>query len=187
MSPVNWKRPFVWVPKPDVPDRSQSRAGLSRIHWSFVATALPDVADSIIVVSGDNQGGQASTPLPNPIVFRLVDQFENPLSGSTLNFNVVPGGGSGSVVPISGVTDTNGESQQSGLWERISSSRCSRSSSHQQLAVILLMQRFNRAARTGLFWFHSGSSHSIPWLLSPARRQQLFWRYKTIRACQYRE
>ncbi len=77
----------------------------------FTATALADAADSIIVVSGNNQGGQASSPLANPIRFRLVDQFQNPLSGSTLNFNVVTGPGSGSVAPTSGVTNATGESQ----------------------------------------------------------------------------
>jgi uncharacterized repeat protein (TIGR01451 family) len=65
-----------------------------------------DVADHLVLVTGDGQTGRISSALPvNPTV-RVVDAYENPVSGSLVTF-VVTGGG-GSVSPTSAYSDANG-------------------------------------------------------------------------------
>ena len=44
--------------------------------------------------SGNNQGGQASAPLAQPVVAKVTDAFGNPVAGTTVNFAVSAGGGS---------------------------------------------------------------------------------------------
>ncbi len=62
---------------------------------------------AISVVSGNNQAGQGTTQLANPIVVQVVDSTLNPISNLDLNFNVVEGGGN--IVNESTVsTDTDG-------------------------------------------------------------------------------
>ena len=69
-------------------------------------------ADHLDMVTGDGQTGAINKPLPvNPTV-RVVDQFENPVPGSTVTFSVtttgMSGGKNGSVSPTSATSDTNG-------------------------------------------------------------------------------
>lgn len=71
----------------------------------FTGTAdIANAADSILIVSGNNQSAAAGSTLGNSIVFRLVDDFENGLSGQTVNFNA----SNGSVTPTSASSDASG-------------------------------------------------------------------------------
>lgn len=62
---------------------------------------------TITKVSGDNQSGTVGTTLSNPLVVQVKDSAGNPLSGVTVNFAVVSGGGT--VSPTTAVTNTNGQ------------------------------------------------------------------------------
>ncbi len=61
----------------------------------------------VSIVSGDHQAGQDNTLLADPIVVELKDADQNPLSGQTLYFSVVEGGG---MVPSGSthITDISG-------------------------------------------------------------------------------
>ena len=61
-------------------------------------------ADILINTSGNNQSATINTALANPIVVRVLDQFENPFEGVTINFTTTDG----SVSASSGVSDANG-------------------------------------------------------------------------------
>jgi hypothetical protein len=43
-------------------------------------------ANSLSKVSGDGQSAQINASLSNPFVVKLIDEFDNPVSGSTINF-----------------------------------------------------------------------------------------------------
>jgi len=66
----------------------------------FRAVALPDVPKKLILVSGDGLTGAAGSPLRAPFVVRVVDQYNNPVSGHAVRFQVTAGGGN-----IDGVTE----------------------------------------------------------------------------------
>ena len=57
-------------------------------------------------VSGDGQSGPAATALAAPLVVELVDAAGNPIAGETVEFTVVPGGGS--VASAQVATDAGG-------------------------------------------------------------------------------
>lgn len=59
----------------------------------FKATGLPDVPQKLVLVSGDGLTGAAGSPLREPFVVRVVDQYDNPVSGHAANFKVTAGGG----------------------------------------------------------------------------------------------
>ncbi len=61
-------------------------------------------ADVLINTSGDNQTGTVSTMLTSPIVVRVLDQFENPFVGATVNFATTDG----SLSASSGISDASG-------------------------------------------------------------------------------
>ncbi len=61
-------------------------------------------ANILINISGDSQSGTVNETLANPIVVRVLDQFENPFAGATVNFATTDG----SVSSSSGVSDANG-------------------------------------------------------------------------------
>jgi Domain of unknown function (DUF4082) len=65
------------------------------------------VGSTLSKISGDNQTGGTGTPLPNPLVVRIVNAQNNPQPGVTVNFAVIKGGGS--VSPVSAVTDATGQ------------------------------------------------------------------------------
>ena len=64
------------------------------------------------MVSGDNQLGEAGSPLALPISVRVNDKSGDPVSGVTVNFAVVAGGGS---VPVA-TTTTNAQGLAATTW-----------------------------------------------------------------------
>jgi hypothetical protein len=72
---------------------------------------VADSVSSIVKTSGDNQGGNLGSTLPNPLVVQVRDGSNNPLAGATVNFAVT--GGTGSVSPTSAVTDGSGHASTS--------------------------------------------------------------------------
>jgi adhesin/invasin len=72
----------------------------------FTATGLAGAAATIVKVAGDLQSAIVNTILPIVPQVRIVDQFGNPVSGTTLSAAVASGGGS--VVSSAPVSDTAG-------------------------------------------------------------------------------
>jgi IPT/TIG domain-containing protein/Big-like domain-containing protein len=70
---------------------------------------VAQVAVAIVMMSGDGQYGQPSTPLSAPIVVRVNDQLGSPVSGRTVDFVVTSGGGSATLGSV--VTGSNGRAQ----------------------------------------------------------------------------
>ena len=81
-------------------------AGSTLVEASFSATALPENANGIALVSGDDQGGPVNTALPALLVVQVSDGFGNPISGVTINWSVT---GGGSVSAPTTVTGANGQ------------------------------------------------------------------------------
>ncbi len=66
-------------------------------------------AESLVVVSGDQQNGQTSQPLAQPFVVAVRDAFGNPVAGHAVTFEVTAGGGSfGGSASISVGTNASG-------------------------------------------------------------------------------
>ena len=63
------------------------------ITFNATATAIVLVATTLVKVSGDNQTGGVSTALPNPFVVQVNDQNGDALSGVSVTFAVISGGG----------------------------------------------------------------------------------------------
>jgi hypothetical protein len=74
----------------------------------FSATANPDVADTLSLVSGDTQSQQINNPLPDSVVMRVSDQYGNPVSGHQVDFVVTSVDG-GMPSPASVSTAANGQ------------------------------------------------------------------------------
>jgi adhesin/invasin len=85
-------------------------SGVGTAH--FTATAEAGSAAAVRIVSGNNQSGQAGTQLGAGLVVQVQDAKGNPVSGVTVGWSVVSGGGS--VAPASSVTGANG--QASAEW-----------------------------------------------------------------------
>jgi Domain of unknown function (DUF4082)/Bacterial Ig-like domain (group 1) len=66
-----------------------------------------NAGSTLIKVSGDSQANQVGTALPQSLVVQVVNSSNQPLSGVTVNFSVVSGGGL--VSPTSGITNANGQ------------------------------------------------------------------------------
>lgn len=60
---------------------------------SFQATALPGPAAGLIRISGNNQTGRAGSRLPQPLVVRVRDQWDNSVPDFPVRFTVATGGG----------------------------------------------------------------------------------------------
>lgn len=58
---------------------------------TFIATARPGPVRVINALSGDSQTAPAGLPLPRPLVVRLLDQFGNGVSGSTVTWQASSG------------------------------------------------------------------------------------------------
>src|SRR5204863_6818437 len=58
----------------------------------FTLTALPDDANGIIALSGQDQSGPVNSTLPNPLVVQVSDPFGNPIAGVTVTWTVDGGG-----------------------------------------------------------------------------------------------
>jgi PKD repeat protein len=79
--------------------------GASEPTASFTVIALPENANGIAAVSGDNQTGPAGSVLTHPLVVEVTDAFGNPIPGVPISW--IPEGG-GSVSETSNVTGANG-------------------------------------------------------------------------------
>jgi PKD repeat protein len=72
---------------------------------SFRATALPENANQIAPVAGEDQTGRVSTALPDRLVVKVTDAFDNPIEGVPIDWTV-EGGGSVSAATV--ITDEQG-------------------------------------------------------------------------------
>ncbi len=68
-----------------------------------------ELADSIEIVSGDNQSGEPGTELDDPLVVEVLDEDDDPVSGVTVTFSVTAGGGSLSDTSVT--TNSSGRAQ----------------------------------------------------------------------------
>ncbi|HEU4566279.1 MAG TPA: Ig-like domain-containing protein [Gemmatimonadaceae bacterium] len=71
---------------------------------AFSATSVAGTASKVVLVSGDAQSATVATTLPQPIVVRVTDAYDNALSGITVDFSTA----AGSIAPASAVTDASG-------------------------------------------------------------------------------
>jgi hypothetical protein len=74
-----------------VPDADTAGLGLTDLHVS--ATGAADAPARLIPLSGDGQVGVGTQPLASPLVVKLTDAYGNPISGHTLAWSVIDGGG----------------------------------------------------------------------------------------------
>jgi len=74
---------------------------------TFTASGTADVADTVVIVSGQAQTADAGTDLPLPLVVEVQDQYGNPVSGETVDWQAL----NGSVTPTTGTTDGSGRAQ----------------------------------------------------------------------------
>ncbi len=82
---------------------SATVAGLDPV--TFTATGTADAADTVVIISGDGQTGEAGTELASPLVVEVRDQFANVVSGETVDWQAL----NGSVTPASSTTDASGQ------------------------------------------------------------------------------
>ena len=68
-----------------------SVSGLADVTFTATASAVPLVATTLEIVSGDNQSATVSTALPNPLVVQVLDQNGDAFSGSTVTFSTTGG------------------------------------------------------------------------------------------------
>jgi plastocyanin len=71
---------------------------------TFAATATPDAATALTMVTGDNQVGQTGTQLADPVGAKVSDQFDNGVPG----VDVLWAARGGSVSPSTVPTDADG-------------------------------------------------------------------------------
>lgn len=80
----------------------------------FSATAEERVFGSLAVLSGDDQSGQVTEELPDSLVVRTLDQFEDPIGQVTVSFGIFRGlSGAPSVEPATAVSDSSGRAATS--------------------------------------------------------------------------
>ncbi|UCE02122.1 MAG: Ig-like domain-containing protein [Candidatus Latescibacterota bacterium] len=95
-----------------------TRAGRISVHASaavpnspaiFRLEAVPEFPRGVLIVSGNDQLGLPGAMLPQPLVARVVDRFDNDVPDVDVSFTVSRG--SGSVEPASARTDARGRVQ----------------------------------------------------------------------------
>jgi len=84
-----------------------SGAGGSPIGFTASASAGAAASIAQATPSGDGQSGIVNTVLANPLVARVADQFDNPVSGVSVMWT----SGMATLMPASGNTASNGEAQ----------------------------------------------------------------------------
>jgi adhesin/invasin len=62
--------------------------GVTENAVSSTFDVVADVANSIELASGNNQTGSVTEQLGNPLAVRVIDQFDNPVSGETIGFEI---------------------------------------------------------------------------------------------------
>jgi PKD repeat protein len=82
--------------------------GTAPIQTSFSAMALPENANTMAEVAGQDQTGHVSQPLDDRLVVEVTDNFGNPVAGVEINWAAV-GGGSVSAAVVE--TDEDGRSR----------------------------------------------------------------------------
>ena len=86
-----------------------SVTGLTDVTFTATASAVPLVATTLEIVSGDSQSGVVSTALANDLVVRVLDQNNNAFSGSTVTFSTT----GGTLSEASVVTGADGQASTS--------------------------------------------------------------------------
>lgn len=66
-------------------------AGQAAATVTFTATAFPNFPFQIAIVSGDGQSGAVNTVLPEPLVLRVGDQFNNAFPGASIEWLILSG------------------------------------------------------------------------------------------------
>jgi len=74
-------------------EATANAGGLPLTPIQFNATAIPDIPDSLVEVSGNNQTGAAGMRLSSPFVVKVTDQHNNPIYGHNVQFSVTSGDG----------------------------------------------------------------------------------------------
>jgi Big-like domain-containing protein len=85
--------------------------GVDGLEVTFGASATAGAAASIERAEGDEQSAAVGTPLPNPLIVLVTDQFGNPVANVPVEWNTE----NGSVDPSSTVTGPDGRAQTSWL------------------------------------------------------------------------
>ena len=84
--------------------------GISQVVvFSAEATTSPSVPTVLSIISGDNQTGLTGETLTNSFVVEVRDGQDTPVTGVTVTFTVLTGGGTLSAT--TGTTDANGQSE----------------------------------------------------------------------------
>ena len=81
-------------------------AGVTSVRFTIT---VGDLADSIEIVSGNNQSGDPGTELNNPLVVEVLDEDDDPVSGITVTFSITAGDGSLSDTSVT--TNTRGRAE----------------------------------------------------------------------------
>ena len=89
--------------------RALGEQGQATATASFTLTAVPENANGISLVSGQDQVGQVGTALASPLVVQVADAFGNPIEGVVVAWGV-DGGGS-----VSSATTTTGPDGQTSV------------------------------------------------------------------------
>ena len=84
-------------------------ARVAGIPTATFTITVGDLADSIAIVSGNNQRGNPGTELANPLVVEVLDDDNDAVSGVTVTFRVTGGGGSLSATSVT--TNAQGRAQ----------------------------------------------------------------------------
>ena len=80
--------------------------GVTSVRFTIT---VGDLADSIAILSGNNQRGDPGTELDDPLVVEVLDDSNDPVSGVTVTFSVTAGGGSLSDTSVT--TNSRGRAQ----------------------------------------------------------------------------
>ena len=91
-----------------VPDTPAFNTWLMSINDNQPGKLCP-VVSSLVLISGNEQSGDAGVALEHPVVIRALDQTGTPMEEATVTF--MTGIGHGTVNPISVITDTTGEAR----------------------------------------------------------------------------
>jgi hypothetical protein len=114
LTDANGRASVVWT-LGAVPGANQVRVvsdGLDGSPLTFLATALPLPPSQLLKISGDNQVAFVDSTLPQPLVVEVRNAADEPVSGVSIVFDVVAGGGNLSADSL--LTDVNG--QVSAVW-----------------------------------------------------------------------
>ena len=81
--------------------------GITHAASPMIVVTTAAVPGLLTIVSGNNQSAPSGYALPNPLVVRVADGSNNPITGVAVTFAVT--GGGGMIAPTSSITDINGQ------------------------------------------------------------------------------